>query len=246
MRVVADIPTDGESLERMLEGLIEASRKQWREHPDWRPLYETQIRYQRPKPGIEKLQTSGETRAAGHGDCDRLVVDRVAELRERRGEEGACAYVYQTGPTTWHAVVRRADGTLEDPSRIQKRREKKGWPSVSLNGDDEDGVIPAKAAVDIMAMADGRKVGKISWQTSNARITVEAIGDSPTHASERAVALAKQIARHPAIKAFVPPQAAFAIAATSKLVELAKRGELGQVAARLRGPALKLARKLLG
>lgn len=245
MRLQVDIPTNGASLSRVLEGVIEASRLQWRAHPEWRPLYETRIRYQRPKPGIEKLQTSAELRAAGHGDCDRLTVDRVAELRERGGEEGACAYVYQTGPTTWHAVVRRGDGAIEDPSRIQKQRERKGWPPVSLNGDDDD-TIPTKAAVDITALGDGRHAGKIMWQTGNARITVEAIGESRTNAAERALNLARAVAAHPAIRALLPPQAAIALVATDKLLALAKSGKLQGVARRLRGPALSLARKLVG
>lgn len=244
MHVVTDIPTDGESMERLLEGVIEASRKQWRENPHWKPLYETKIRYQRSGPP-ERFQTSEQTRAKGHGDCDQMTVDRVAELREREGELGACAYVYKTGPNTWHAVVRRGDGTLEDPARIQKNRERKGWPAMSINGDDD--VLPPEAAVDITPLADGRARGKVTWRTSNVRVTVEAIGDSKQHAAERTLSVAKRVAAHPAIRALVPPQATLAIEGATKALELAKKVDIKQakrIYNRAKGPAKALFRKL--
>ena len=243
MQIHGTIPTDPESLARGLEGFIEASRKQWREHPEWRPLYETKIRYQR-QPPPERWQTSAETRAKGNADCDQMVVDRIAELRERRGELAAVPYVYQTGSNSWHAQVRRADGTIEDPSRIQKAREQRGWPMGKLG--DEALAVPSEASVKLRDLADGRKAGKVSWQTATARFTIETVGDTPTQATERALAAARQVMAHPLLKSFVPPQAVIAMAAATKLLSLAKAGRLEDAARRMKGPALRLARRLLG
>lgn len=241
MRVVADIENDPDSLARSLEGQIAISQKQWREHPEWKPLYETRIRYQR-QPPPEKFQSSEETRKRGRGDCDQLTVDQVAYLRERCGEFGAVPWVYQTGPTTWHAIVRRGDGTFEDPSKIQKRREAKGWPSMSVNGDDDDAMN--KAIVDVQTLTDGSKVGVVQWETETAHVTIKIKGDGPTHAAERATAYARKMLANPLIRSIAPPQINLALNAADKLIGLAKSGQLQKYGGKIKGPALKLARKL--
>jgi hypothetical protein len=56
----------------------------------------------------------------GSADCEDLVCWRVAELREREHEAGAAPLVrhYEAGGTSYfHFLVRRADGSIEDPSR---------------------------------------------------------------------------------------------------------------------------------
>lgn len=54
----------------------------------------------------------------GEGDCEDLAAARAAELRVSGEDPGARAVAYRSRPKTWHAVVRRGDGTVEDPSLV--------------------------------------------------------------------------------------------------------------------------------
>lgn len=57
----------------------------------------------------------------GWGDCDDLAPWRCAELREH-GEPAKIRIQWKRHPTTgqklFHIIVRRADGSIEDPSRL--------------------------------------------------------------------------------------------------------------------------------
>lgn len=75
---------------------------------------------------VEEWQNVAELYGAGKGDCEDLAGARAAELRVRRGEP-ARAIAYRSGPRKFHAVVRRADGTIEDPSRILGMGKGRRW-----------------------------------------------------------------------------------------------------------------------
>lgn len=81
------------------------------------PLYQSGVRYAREPPGKERWQTPYQTLLSGRGDCEDLAVWRAAELRRRGEDPRARVVVKRTGPRVLHALVRRGDGTLEDPSR---------------------------------------------------------------------------------------------------------------------------------
>lgn len=49
-------------------------------------------------------------------DCEDLASLAAAEYRYTGIDPGAEVYVYKTGPHLSHVVVRRGDGSLEDPS----------------------------------------------------------------------------------------------------------------------------------
>lgn len=51
----------------------------------------------------------------GWGDCDDLA-PWLAATRRAQGDRGAHAFVRKSGPNRWHALVRRGDGRVEDPS----------------------------------------------------------------------------------------------------------------------------------
>lgn len=53
----------------------------------------------------------------GFGDCKKLAVWRAAELR-LRSKERARPVAYQVRPGLIHVVVRRGNGSIEDPSKI--------------------------------------------------------------------------------------------------------------------------------
>lgn len=86
------------------------------------PLYESGVRYQNePKGTIEEFATIPVILARGWGDCDDLAPWRVAELREQ-GEKARVRLQWKksrrSGQRMYHVVVRRADGRIEDPSKL--------------------------------------------------------------------------------------------------------------------------------
>jgi hypothetical protein len=82
-----------------------------------RSLYDSGIRYQREEPAEEQWQTPLQTARRGVGDCEDLAAYRVSELLVQ-GESGARPRVLTISPTLRHVVVARADGRLEDPSKM--------------------------------------------------------------------------------------------------------------------------------
>jgi hypothetical protein len=84
-------------------------------------IYEAGVRYQREPmcrtDGVEHIceefLTAHEVYARGAGDCDDLGPWRAADLR-LQGEHAQA--VPRPSAAGWHIVVRRADGSFDDPS----------------------------------------------------------------------------------------------------------------------------------
>lgn len=101
----------------LLSGLLPLAQYEARDLP---PLYDAGIVYEREEPGVETLADPGLVHSRGYGDCAHLALARLAELRNA-GERGAQFHfraVRKDRPRLFHVLIRRADGTLEDPSRI--------------------------------------------------------------------------------------------------------------------------------
>lgn len=86
------------------------------------PLYKSGVRYQNePDNGEEEFADIPTVLQRGWGDCDDLAPWRVAELRAA-GEVGASLRLtwklLPNGRKLFHVLVRRADGSIEDPSAI--------------------------------------------------------------------------------------------------------------------------------
>ncbi len=108
------------ALEQLLEALCGVNEEWLDEHPEAPWLYRSGVRYVEEPPGRDEWQDIPETLHRREGDCEDLACWRIAELRARLGE-AAKPYVKRTlyGPrTVYHVAVMRADGRLEDPSRI--------------------------------------------------------------------------------------------------------------------------------
>lgn len=90
-------------------------------------LYGSGIRYRedgKHGSGTERFFNPWQVAARGHGDCNDLVLYRLTELKAR-GEAPELEPDHTR--STWvggdiHVLVRRADGSLEDPSVILLRR----------------------------------------------------------------------------------------------------------------------------
>ena len=122
MRVTIEVPNDPVILEALLEALtgINAtilSRASTVLGGDVPRLYDAGIVYQREPRNREEWQTVLGNFKRGTGDCEDLATHLAAELRAYDGEP-ARAVVRRTGRNRLHAVVERADGTIEDPSRV--------------------------------------------------------------------------------------------------------------------------------
>ena len=121
-RLEIELPASPETLTAALEGLTATNAVMMRRAQElggqWPPLYESGIRYvAEPSFGnLQKWPNAAQVLLAGQADCKGLAAWRAAELR--LAGEPAIAYAYESGPQRYHAVVRRADGTTEDPSRL--------------------------------------------------------------------------------------------------------------------------------
>lgn len=129
MRLVTDIPVGGEghedltaeALRAYLEGIIAVNRLIIRNQPmPW--LYKSGIKFraENETQGYDYVPNFLEMLALGYGDCAPLVAARVAELRERLGEDATVKVYWRTNRPNvlpFHAQVRRKNGSVEDPAR---------------------------------------------------------------------------------------------------------------------------------
>lgn len=117
--VTMEVPADPESLKTALEGLCALNFRLMREAVrlggGFPPLYRSGLVYRREPKGSEDWQSALKLMRTRRGDCEDLTCYRVGELRLLG--ELAMADVIPTVRGTFHAVVRREDGSIEDPSR---------------------------------------------------------------------------------------------------------------------------------
>lgn len=107
---------DRESLGVALRCLQYQNLRWLRDNPDAPHPYDAGVRYMPELPGRESWDIVPVIYARGWGDCEDLA-GAVAAFHVFDGTDpDARAVAYRSGPRTWHAVVRRGDGSIEDPS----------------------------------------------------------------------------------------------------------------------------------
>src|SRR5580704_15741152 len=74
------------------------------------------IRWRPENMGDEHFDHAGIVMERKWGDCDDLAPWRAASLRETGEDAGAVAIAVPSGPDMYHALVRRSDGSNDDPS----------------------------------------------------------------------------------------------------------------------------------
>lgn len=74
------------------------------------------VQWSAEPPGEESFDNAQEVWRRGWGDCDDLAPYHAASLRVTGVDPGAAAKVIRTGPNTWHALVQRSNGDVDDPS----------------------------------------------------------------------------------------------------------------------------------
>lgn len=127
LRLNVVIPVEGaEGMRFALDVLVAANRLFLRRNPTFPELYKAGVRYLRDadagtqaSPDAELWLTAPDALELGGADCKVLAAWRAAELLERSGEQARTELVPpRPGGQVWHVVVRRADGRLEDPSKL--------------------------------------------------------------------------------------------------------------------------------
>ena len=110
---------DSEELALVVKDLVEAaafaSARLRRKFP-YPFLYSTRVKYREEEPereGVETFTFPWDTFSRGCGDCEDLCIWRLSDLIFQG--EAASISVEWNGPLL-HVQVRRADGSLEDPS----------------------------------------------------------------------------------------------------------------------------------
>jgi len=123
MRVLITLPGTGHSLMGPIRDTLQSQAEVWAGALRRNPLpllYESGIRYQ-PEPwagqGTEEWANPYDVYERGWGDCDDLVLYRVAELIAK-GEPATVQTMWKRGTKRHHVRVRRANGRVEDPSLI--------------------------------------------------------------------------------------------------------------------------------
>lgn len=81
-----------------------------------RAVRDGRVRWRPEPPGDEHFDLPQTVLRRGWGDCDDLAPWHAASLRATGADPGARPIVRRSGPNRWHAVVRRSDGAIDDPS----------------------------------------------------------------------------------------------------------------------------------
>ena len=102
-----------ESVTRLNESLLNADKV-----PTFEEARQQNGVVWRPEPpGEEHFDHAARVVRRGWGDCDDLAPWQAASLRHTGEDPDAIAVVKKSGPKRWHAVVRRGDGSIDDPSK---------------------------------------------------------------------------------------------------------------------------------
>lgn len=112
----------------LLECLVNCNRKYLQEFPETPKLYKAGVQYTREK-GTEDWSGIKVLLRTKKGDCEDLGCWRVAELREK-GEAAKPHVKFRNVEGFWHyhIQVERADGRIEDPSKLLGMNKSEGKP----------------------------------------------------------------------------------------------------------------------
>lgn len=195
-----------------LEGLVAQNHEIMREADlagcPYPPLYASRVRYRREPRGRERWDTIDVVFRNGEADCEDLACIVTAELQ--RGGEPARAICVRTSRKTFHIVVQRATGAIEDPSRIMRDKErtmKQQKPRICVR----DLGTHYIGALDLPL-------------TSGQRLQAAEIGFDPWSALQKVMHTISAIVSNPAVASVLPPQAVLAITIADKIASMSPAG----------------------
>jgi hypothetical protein len=120
-RATFEVPAlTGAVVSALTEALVRINCAWLRAEPSPPRLYSSAVRYRREPTGKEKWLSIPLVLARGQGDCEDLCAWRAAELQVLDEEPATVVWRRRQTPrgALFHILVRRADGSIEDPSRI--------------------------------------------------------------------------------------------------------------------------------
>ena len=132
-----------ESVTRTVAGMVRAGAAP----PAAGHIKSGRVRWQPEPPGDEHFDLPATIIRRGWGDCDDLAPWHAGSLRAGGIDPGARAVVKKSGPKRWHALVRRSDGSIEDPSLHAGMHSVSGMPN---------NLVGAYAPIQPPMSADGR------------------------------------------------------------------------------------------
>lgn len=116
-----------ESVTRLNEQLLREGKT-----PTFQEALKKGIQWKPEPPGQEHFDHAGIVAHRGHGDCDDLAPWEAASLRITGTDPGAKAVVVRSGPSMWHAIVERSDGSHADPSKAAGMLRHHGYHGATL------------------------------------------------------------------------------------------------------------------
>lgn len=123
MYVVLRLPGNDSDLSHSIQAMIQTVAKSWAialaKNP-LPPFYECNIRY-RPEPlknAAEEWVDPYTVFTRKYGDCDDLVIWRLAEIFNKSGVGSAWpAVAREIGTGKYHVFIRHRNGSFEDPAK---------------------------------------------------------------------------------------------------------------------------------
>lgn len=114
--MTSDIPDSAACVEAALTGFVKVAEIMIRAGVVPPYPHDMGVRYQLEPPGEEDWKLPIGVQRDGWGDCEDLAIHVVAGLHVTGEDPDAFVQVVQIAPGKLHAVVRRGDGSIEDPS----------------------------------------------------------------------------------------------------------------------------------
>lgn len=121
MRIRVSVPEEHVNphvINAVLEGVTRLNEQMIRtgETPTATQLIQDGAKWKPEPPGDECFDNGNTIASRGWGDCDDWAPLAAAEDRVTGVDPGSTAIVIPSGPNTYHAVVKRSDGSIRDPS----------------------------------------------------------------------------------------------------------------------------------
>jgi hypothetical protein len=233
------VPLDAADLADVARAFTALAVRDYQAHgpfPQLRHALDTgQLVYREDPPGRDEWLLPSEAFAAPVVDCEDLAGIRVGELVTSGEDLGATVDIVQEDtPGKWHAIVRRSDGTYEDPTRYAlARAAHKERPDM-------------RPTFRCHKASDGTDLATVTvpWADGNA-YAVTAAGDDPAHALDAATDTATEQASMMQAAGLVDPEAVLALDAIRTVARMARDGTLSSYAHQLGGGAKTIAHHLL-
>ncbi len=116
MIATLELPDNAAAIEAALEGLVNVDMLLIETGTVPPYPHHAGVIYQLEPIGEEDWKLAHNVIRDGWGDCEDLAAWVVAGLRVTGEDPGAFVALVQTGEAKLHAVVRRSDGSIDDPS----------------------------------------------------------------------------------------------------------------------------------